>query len=160
MGTQFEPFVNAKGALGDPAQLKAIMAARGYLFLQGLIPPRTIAALRCEMRRVLLEDGYVLEDPQCELKWSGKTPEGDQMTPRGRVGRLLSDLPSLPGVIESEELQQVLQDLLGGEIQSWVENVDRLRAQFQSDMSSTSGANGFPTQPRHIRTVTILMCRL
>ena len=150
MTKQFEPFVHANDSLADPTELKAMLAERGYLFLQGLIPPGTIGELRYDMRQVLLENGYVVEDPQCELKWSGKIPEGDEMTSGGRVGRFLSALPSLQGVIYSEELRRVLQDLFGGEIRSWVENVDRLRAQFQSDMSSTSGGQWYSyTTPAH-----------
>lgn len=150
MTTLFEPFEPANFALGDHPRLTATFNERGYLFVRGLIAQNTIARLRSDVRQVLLDNGYVSEDPQCELKWSLKAPAGDEMTPGGRVGRQLSDLTSLQDVVHAAELRQLLQDLFDGSIQSWVENTDRLRVQFLSDMSSTSGGQWSSyTTPAH-----------
>ena len=117
--------------MDDHGALSNRLEREGYLFFPGLIDRGTIGRLRLDIRRLLIQHGFVVDDPQLELKWSGRMPVSNEVSPSGRIGRMISELPSLAEVIYCEELFGLLGTLFDGEVFSWVENADRVRVMFQ-----------------------------
>lgn len=115
----------------DHAALSQRLQEEGYLFVRGLIDRDNLGRVRSDIRRLLIRHGFAVDDPRLELKWSGRMPESNELTPSGPVGRMIGDLPSLTEVIHDRGLFRFLEVLFDGEVFSWVENADRVRIIFQ-----------------------------
>ncbi len=138
-----EPLQAADASIDDHDSLSRLLEEEGYLFVRGLIDRGTIGRLRSDIRQLLIQDGFVVDDPGLELKWSGKMPVSDELAPIGRIGRMISDLPSLAEVIHSQELLGFLGTLFNSEVFSWVENADRVRVIFQDLAPAETGGQQF-----------------
>ena len=138
-----EPLQAADASIDDHDSLSRLLEEEGYLFIRGLIDRGTIGRLRSDIRQLLIQDGFVVDDPGLELKWSGKMPVSDELAPIGRIGRMISDLPSLAEVIHSQELLGFLGTLFNSQVFSWVENADRVRVIFQDLAPAETGGQQF-----------------
>ena len=138
-----ESLVPANASIGDHAKLTATLAEEGYLFVRNLIDPKKISPLRDAIRQLLVANDFVVNDPEFQLKSTGKFPESDELTPVGRIGRKISELPLLQQVIHADELNEFLEVLFAGKVFSWVENADRVRIMFQGDGSASTGGQQF-----------------
>ncbi|MDE2755870.1 MAG: phytanoyl-CoA dioxygenase family protein, partial [Acidobacteriota bacterium] len=125
------PLQAVEASTRDHAVLSRQLQAEGYLFVRGLIDPEKVGRVRSDIGQLLIRRGFAVDDPQRELKWSGRMPESTELTPSGPVGRMIGDLPSLTEVIHDRELFSFLGALFDGEVFSWVENADRVRIIFQ-----------------------------
>ncbi len=137
------PLQTLEASTRDPAALSQRLQQQGYLFVRGLIDPENVGRLRSDIRQLLIRYGFTVDDPEQELKWSGRMPESNELTPSGRIGRMISDLPSLAEVIHDRELFRFLGTLFDGEVFSWVENADRVRVMFQDLEPTDTGGQRF-----------------
>ncbi len=146
----YEPYQEANELLGGNESLEAVLEDEGYLFFRDVIDTRRIDQARNDIREILAEEGYVLDDPDLELKWSGKGHVGDGLACAGRVGRKISELESLTDVIHASQLEKILRRLFSGEVFSWVENQDRVRVVIneKADVADRRGA------AQHVTTAT------
>ena len=135
----YQPFETANELLSSHEKLTAQMDRDGYLFVRRLIDQQIIDRLRRDIRSLLIEHGYVEDDPQLEVKWSGKMPDGDEIGICAPLQRQISDMPSMHALIEAEPLMHFLATLFDGEVFSWVENFDRIRIYFQDVGATTAG---------------------
>jgi hypothetical protein len=139
MDNHYEPFYVANELVGDHEKLSESLEERGHLFFKGLLDRDAIDRCRADIRSLLLANGFVVDDPDCDVMWSGKYPEGEELQPLGRLGRRISELDSLAAVYRDKGLLSALHDLFGGEVFSWVENPDRVRVVFQAGQSGDTG---------------------
>ena len=134
---EYEPYVVANDALGCHETLEARMDRDGYLFLRDLVNRSTVDRLRGDIRALLIERGYVEDDPDLELKWTGRLPDPKVIGLSAPIQRQISDMDSMRALVESDDLRSMLRTLFDGEVFTWVENLDRVRIQFQ-DVSVTN----------------------
>ena len=137
------PLQTLEASTKDPAALSQRLQQQGYLFVRGLIDPENVGRLRSDIRQLLIRYGFTVDDPEQELKWSGRMPESNELTPSGRIGRMIGELPSLTEVIHDRELFRFLGTLFDGEVFSWVENADRVRVMFQDLEPADTGGQRF-----------------
>ena len=139
MSNAFHPLETVHECAGATDSLSDILEDRGYLFFPGLIDTETVMRFQDELRGVLLREGYIDDDPDLPFKWSGKSSEGVELQPAGRLGREISEFDSLQSVIDDELLHKTLRELFGAEVFSWAENKDRVRVMFMRGKTHDTG---------------------
>ena len=146
----YQPFETANELLSSHEKLTAQMDRDGYLFVRDLIDRQIVGRLRNDIRSLLIEHGYVEDNPQFDVKWSGKMPDGDEIGMCAPLQRRISDMRSMHALIQAEPLMQFLATLFDGEVFSWVENFDRIRIQFQDvDTNRIGGQQVAYATPAH-----------
>ncbi len=138
-----ESLQSTDASIDDHDSLSKRLEEEGYLFVRGLIDRGTIGRLRADIRHLLIRHGFVVDDPELELKWSGKMPVSNDLSPGGRIGRMISELPLLAEVIHSRAIFGFLGALFNSEVFSWVENADRVRVMFQDLAPAETGGQQF-----------------
>jgi hypothetical protein len=150
MQNTFEPYRESSSILDGGERLDSVLNEQGYLFFRGLIEKEKIDEARNEVRRVLMNHGYAVDDPDVEMRWSGQGHSGDDLASTGVVGRAISDLRSVTDVYQSEELDQIMRRIFDGEVFCWVENQDRVRVVISesAEVSDRAGSG------QHVTTAT------
>ena len=147
---EYQPYIVANDALRIHETLKARMDRDGYLFLRDVVSRPIVDRLRSDIRALLIEKGYVEDDPMVELKWSGKLPDPEQIGLSSPIQRWISEMRSMRALVESDDLLSMLRTLFNGEVFNWLENLDRVRIQFQDVSVTNAGGQQAPfATPAH-----------
>jgi hypothetical protein len=139
VSNNYKPLETAHELLEEPAKLRAALADRGYLFFRGLMDPKAIARFQEDLRGILLRERYIEDAPDLPFRWSGKSSEGIELQPMGRLGQEIAESKALADIIADPALYKTLRGLFGGEVFSWVENNDRVRIMFKRGAKRDSG---------------------
>eukprot|EP00435_Cladocopium_sp_Y103_P062236 s1365_g23.t2 len=100
------PATELLGRKGLQQQLKD----DGYLYLQQVLPRDLVAAARKAVLAALEESGMVLKGENGKLN-----PEANCATDQGAVPASLARSPEMLALVESDELKQLMQEILGSE---------------------------------------------
>lgn len=151
MNYTYKSLETANDLLRNDVKLSATLSERGYLYFKDLLDKSRITRLQDDLRRLLVEERFIEEDPDLPFRWNGKFPEGDEVQATGRVGSRISEFESLARIISDDALLRTLRDLLGGEVFGWAENADRVRIVFKRGaVKDTGGGQKFSdTTPAH-----------
>ena len=122
----FTPFTESNAHATDANKLQTVFADQGYLFLRDFVPGEC-ARVRDDIMGVLKRHGYIPADA-VEIPYrTGTSPTEEVEQYYGVVAEEISQLSSIADLSGAGPLIDLLGRLLGGDVFSFVENVERIR---------------------------------
>ena len=141
--SKYIPFKETNAICDDPKALGARFIEDGYLFIRGLLKKERLEKIRDNIIKELKRHGFVESQATSEPTWTGKWPESDELSPDGIINETIVEQGILGELAVPEELIEVLESVLGGEVFAWKDSKGRLRLML-SDKMSYEGAAGGP----------------